>query len=95
MTDFFADPTVRAVIAILVLCILIAIAFKFMASFRDYTAQDQENAEDVLANLREMHLKGDISDEEFRTIQATTHSHLQGAMNPDDSPAPGESPPTD
>lgn len=85
MTDVFADPAVRAGASVLILCVLIAAAFFVMAIFRDYTAQDRENPEEVLANLREMHLKGDISDEEFRTIQSTTHSHLQGAMTADDS----------
>ena len=85
MTDVFADPAVRAGASVLILCVLIAAAFYVMASFRDYTAEDQVNTEDVLANLREMHLKGDISDEEFRTIQASTHSHLQGATTAGDS----------
>lgn len=85
MTDVFANPAMQAGAAMLVLCVLIAAGFYVMASFRDYTAQDREKPEDVLANLREMHLKGDISDEEFRTIQATTHSHLQGATTADDS----------
>ena len=85
MTDIIADPAVRAGASVLILCVLIAAAFYVMAIFRDYTAQDRENPADVLANLREMHLKGDISDEEFRTIQATTHSHLQGATTADGS----------
>ena len=54
-----------------------------MASFRDYAAQDREEPDDALANLREMHRNGDITDEEFRTIQATTHSHLLGATTAD------------
>ena len=67
----------------MVLCVLIAAGIYVMASFRDYAAQDREEPDDVLANLREMHRKGDISDEEFRTIQASTHSHLLGATTAD------------
>jgi len=84
MTDLFTNPAVRAGAAVLILCVMIAAGFYLMASFRDYTAEDRESVEDVLANLREMHLKGDISDEEFRTIQASTHSRLQGATTPED-----------
>jgi hypothetical protein len=91
MTDVFADPAIRAGASMLILCVLIAAAFFIMAIFRDYTAQDRENPEDVLANLREMHVKGDISDEEFRTIQSATHSHLQGATTADGSQRMSES----
>ena len=73
MSDFFADPTVQASAAVLILCVPIAAGFYLVSSFRDYTAEDMGNADDALANLEEMHRKGDISDEEFRTIQATTH----------------------
>ena len=82
MTDFFAAPTVQVGIALLVLCILIAAAFYLVSSFRDYTAQDQESTAEALFKLEEMHRKGDISDEEFRTIQTRTHQQPGGsAMN--------------
>ena len=71
MSDFFASPMVQAGLATLVLCILIAGGFYLLSIFRDYAAEDREPNSDPLANLREMHRKGDISDQEFRTIEAT------------------------
>ena len=76
MSDFFSNTTVQAGLSVVILCILIAIGFYLVSSYRDYTAQDQEIAEATLESLKELHLKGEISDEEFRTILATTHRHL-------------------
>jgi len=89
MTDFFATPTVQVGIALLVLCILIAAAFYLVSSFRDYTAQDQESTAEALFKLEEMHRKGDISDEEFRTIEATSHRRPVRS-NVDDPLPPGQ-----
>ena len=73
MRDFITTPTVQAGVAVLILCVLIAAGFYLVSIFRDYAANDHQGADDMLANLREMHLQGDISDEEFRTIQAKTN----------------------
>ncbi len=75
----------QAGVAIVVLCVLIAAGFYLVSIFRDYAAEDQETTFDVLANLEEMHRKGDISDEEFRTIRSTTHRPPLGPNSNDDS----------
>lgn len=69
----------------MVLCILISAAFYIVASFRDYVADDQEITVGALSKLQEMHLKGDISEEEFRTIQARTQQRSAAAVTNDDS----------
>jgi uncharacterized membrane protein len=84
MTDFFATPTVQAGIAVLILCVLIALAFYLLSSFRDYTAQDTESTREALIKLQEMHRRGDISDEEFRTMKARTQQQLDGSPRPHD-----------
>ncbi len=73
MYDMLKIPTVQAVLAVLVLCVLIATGFYLLSIFRDYAANDHRGDNDVLANLRELHLQGDLSEEEFRTIQAKTN----------------------
>lgn len=93
MPDFFANPAVHAGVAVLVLCVLIAAAFYIMSIFRDYAADDQETAGDHLLKLEEMHRKGDISEEEFRTIQATTHRQPVGNNTDDDSSPKDDSSP--
>ncbi|TWT83437.1 hypothetical protein CA13_49020 [Planctomycetes bacterium CA13] len=86
MTDFFSNPTIQAGLSVLVLCVLIAVAFSLVSKFRDYNANDRETASDTLANLREIHLRGDIDDQEYRMIEATTHRQLANA-NHENSPS--------
>ena len=92
MSDLFATPTVQVVIGLLVLSVLIRGALYLLSSFRDYTAEDKEPINGALSNLEEMHLKGDISDEEFRTILATTRRELN-RLDVIDESAPGETSP--
>ena len=94
MWDFIANPAVQAGAGILVLCVLIATTFYLLSSFRDYTANDKEYVAGALSNLEEMHRKGDISDAEFRTIQATTQRPLEEA-NEEDGPSDDEPSPED
>ncbi len=89
MSDVFTNPTVQAGAAILVLGVMIAAAFYLLSSFRDYAAEDKEPIDGALANLQEMHRKGDISDEEFRTIEATSHRRPVRS-NVDDPLPPGQ-----
>ncbi len=70
MMDVMSDPAVKAGLALLIVIILAAAAFFLVARWRDYTNRDWESASEGLSNFEEMHLKGDISEEEFRTIQA-------------------------
>ena len=95
MPDFFTAPAVQAGVALLVLCVLIVVAIYLLSTFRDYAAEDQEGRAEALANLLEMHRIGDIEDEEFRTIEATTHRPPVGSKTIDESPPPdGSSPNT-
>ena len=73
MAEVLKNPTVQSVLGIVVLCVLIAIGFYLVSIFRDYAADDHRGTDDVLAKLRELHLRGDISEEEFRTIEAKTN----------------------
>lgn len=81
MPEMTNETVVQAVIGIVVLSVLIAAAYYVVASFRDYGDDDRHLPGDALANLQEMHLRGDISDEEFRTIKARTRQALD-AVDP-------------
>ncbi len=85
MSDLFETPYLRIGVSVLVLCFLIAAGFYLVSIFRDYADEDQQSPDHALANLREMHRKGDISDEEFRTIRARTHRPPVGPGSVDDS----------
>ena len=76
-----SDSVFTAAIGLAVLCALCAFAFFAVSKFRDYAVNDQEDTDELLANLREMKLKGDITDQEFRTIQASARPTKEDATN--------------
>jgi hypothetical protein len=76
--ELLSDPAVKAGLALLILTILSAAAFFLVARLRDYTNGDRDSTDDGLLNFEEMRLKGDISEEEFRTIQAASHDSDEG-----------------
>lgn len=59
----------QAVIAVVVLCVLIAAAFYLVSRFRDYAANDWQEPDSDLAKFEEMRRRGDISEAEYRMIQ--------------------------
>ena len=87
--ELLSDPAVKAGLALLVLIIVSAVAFFLVSRLRDYTSGDRDPASEGLLNLEEMRLKGDISEEEFRTIQAAS-----GAGDDGDAPAAQTDPPS-
>lgn len=87
MSDLVKTPTVQLGVGLVVLGILIAAGFYLVSIFRDYAADDQDDGSGAIANFEEMHRKGDISDQEFRTIQARTHRPPVGPRSIDDSTA--------
>ncbi|MCS7470974.1 hypothetical protein NZK35_30330 [Stieleria sp. ICT_E10.1] len=90
--DVLSDPAVKAGLALLILIIVSAAAFFLVARLRDYTNGDRDSTSSGLLNFEEMRLKGDISEEEFRTIQAASHRTDEGDApenRPDAETAPG------
>ena len=81
MTDLLSDPTVRAGLAVLVLLVVASAALFLVARLRDYTNQDREEPQEMLSNFEEMRLRGEITEEEFRTIQSATQTHVVGGLD--------------
>ena len=76
LTDLLSEPTVRIGAAMLVLLVVAAFGFFLVSRLRDYTTQDQEEPLEMLSNLEEMRLKGDITEEEYRNIQTATQTQV-------------------
>ena len=72
-TDVWMMPWTRAVAGIMILCILIAVSFYVVSSYRDYTGKDRREPFFAASNLEEMLRRGDISEAEFRTIHSKSH----------------------
>jgi uncharacterized membrane protein len=80
MQDFLTTPATMAVLWVAVLMILMAAGYYLVRRFRDRTDDDRQTASELLTNFREMHLEGDISETEFRTIKTVLGRKLQDEL---------------
>lgn len=94
MSDLINDPTIQAGLGVLVLCGLTAIAYWGVSKFRDYNAEDQDHTGELLANLKELHLSGEITDEEYRTINQVNQSCIAHSAGGEPEPPDSDSPQT-
>jgi uncharacterized membrane protein len=77
MAEFLEDPTVQLVIWLSVLAVLVAIAVYVIMRIRTEPVQSEPVASEMLSKFRELHVQGDLSEEEFRTIKTTLAEQLQ------------------
>ena len=63
-----------------VIALLIALAVYLLGRFRGHADEDQPQASDLLSNFRELHSRGGLSDEEFRTIKTLLTRRLQDEL---------------
>ena len=75
--ESFLDQPEGLVISVAILAILIAIAAYVIGLIRDKPAQQEPPASEMLSKFRESHSRGELSDEEFRTIKTTLAAQLQ------------------
>jgi len=80
-SDMWTMPWARAVIALVVLCIVIAVSFYVVSIFRDYAGHNRQSPYFADSNLQEMLRQGVISEAEFRTIQSKSHGVSIAASN--------------
>lgn len=59
------------------LAILVAIGIYWAGTIRPKAVQKEPTASELLTKFREMHSRGVLSDEEFRTIKTTLTERLQ------------------
>lgn len=71
------DPSsfsaMQLVLGVLVLCVLLAVAFYLVSSFRDYAAGDRLDPGQLQSNFQEMLRRGDITEAEYRMIQSKSN----------------------
>jgi len=61
-----------------------SIGIYWAGRFRDKAAQKEPPASELLTKFREMHSRGVLSDEEFRTIKTTLTERLQAELRDKD-----------
>ena len=60
-----------------VLVVLVAVSVYLVSRFRDETIQQEPTASELLSKFRKLHSRGELSDQEFRTIKTMLATQLQ------------------
>ena len=85
MVENLEGPWYLAIILFAAVVALIAIGAYAVSKWRDATDDDTNSASELLTNFREMHSRGDLTDEEFRTIKARLSYEMQQELRNSDN----------
>lgn len=77
MERFWAAGPEQIVLWFAVLAILLAVTVYVLGKIRPKPLQNEPRASQWLSKFRELHSRGGLSDEEYRTIKTTLASELQ------------------
>ena len=85
MLDFIRDPSIRSLLLaafwFAAILALLALAIVIVRRFRGGAADDQPQAGELLSKFREVHSRGGLSDDEYRTIKTKLAADLQSELN--------------
>ena len=74
---FKSESFIQLAICLAVLSGLVAVAAYVMGKIRAEPVQQEPKASELLSKFRESHGRGELSDEEFRTIRTTLEPRLK------------------
>ena len=77
MPDFLQTPLARSVLVLAATAVLVTVGVYLVARVRAWYQQSPPAANELLTNFRELHSKGELSDEEYRTIKSMLAERLQ------------------
>ena len=83
MAEFLNSDAARLVITITVIAMLAAMGRYLVSKLRGGSDEDQPTSSEMLTNLQEMRHKGDLTEEEFRTIKTHLSARLKDELNDD------------
>ncbi len=81
MDRFWQAEPAWLVLWVVLLAILVTIGWYVVGKIRPKTAQKERPANEWLTKYRELHSRGGLSDEEFRTIKTKLAEQLQDELN--------------
>ncbi len=84
MTDLFRHPLSWAALWFALIFALLALAVVVVRRFRGDTADDQPSANELLAKFRDLHARGGLSDDEYRTIKTKLATQVEAEINNSD-----------
>jgi uncharacterized membrane protein len=87
MADLLRAPAAQAVLLFAAVLALVGLVVLVASKLRGGAEQDQPISSELLTKFRELHAKGVLSDEEYRTIKTKLATQLQQELK--DSNEPG------
>jgi hypothetical protein len=84
MTELISHPLSWAALWFAVIFALFALAIVVVRRFRGDAADDQPSANELLAKFRDLHARGGLSDDEYRTIKTKLATQLEAELNSSD-----------
>ena len=78
-----ADALVRSVILLAFVFGVTALGLVLVRKWRDRASRADGTSSEIMANFRDLHDRGGLSDEEFRTIKAKLASSVKAELNRD------------
>lgn len=80
MAEFLQTTEARIIILAAALVGLICVGIYVVDRIRSWARQPPTKANELMSNFREMHLKGELDDKEFRTIKGMLADDLQDEL---------------
>ena len=80
MSEFLHSTWAAVLLWCTILAMLIAIGIYIVGRFRGSTEDEQPVAHNLLTNFRELHSRGGLSDQEFRTIKTLLAEQIQDEL---------------
>jgi uncharacterized membrane protein len=84
MYELFGKPLLMAALWLAVIIALIALAVLVARRFRGSAADDGPSANELLTKFRDLHVRGGLSDDEYRTIKTKLATQLDIELSDSD-----------
>ena len=84
MTEFFGHPLSIAALWFAAIFALTALAILGVRRWRGGSAEDRLTSSDLLTKFRELHVRGSLSEDEYRTIKTKLATQFEAKRNDND-----------
>jgi len=81
MPEFVRHPLLQAALWFASILVLLALGILFLRKWRGDAANDQQDPSELLTKFRELHLRGSLSDDEYRTIKTKLATQIDTKLN--------------
>ena len=80
MAEMFAYPWVQAVLLLGVIFAITVAGVYVVRKFRDHAESAEPVTSDLISKFRDLHLRGELTEEEYRTIRTVLAIKVQGEL---------------